>query len=407
MTACGLDKLAQLSKGALFDVTCADEKPDPFDLIELTGFPHEQQPEPRPDKIPGVAHVNNCGRRMPVLKILQTSHCQFNCRYCAFRKDCDTPRESLAPDELAATVTTMVRGGIVEGLFLSSGIGPDVCETMTQMIDTARILREKHLFGGYIHLKILPGAPIDLIEAAGQVADRLSINMEAPSETALKEISPNKSIKANILKRMQWIETLRRSGKIPRRVGQVTQFVVGGSDDPGENDRALVVASDYLYRELDFRRVYYSTFKPVIGTPLEGRPPENPLRSHRLYQADFLLKQYGFRPDELVFSEAGRLDLETDPKEKWASAHPELFPMEITSVDPSQLLRIPGIGPVTSRRILQARVEGRMQSSDDLLALGRIPRKALKWVVINGKPGEHSAPIVQGWDSPQLKLDQF
>jgi predicted DNA-binding helix-hairpin-helix protein len=298
----------------------------------------------------------------------------------------------------------MARSGLIEGLFLSSGIGSSIRETMTRMIDTARILRERYLFEGYLHLKILPGASIDLIEAAGQFADRLSVNMEAPTESALRDIAPNKGIESSIIKQMQWVETLRRIGRIPKRVGQVTQFVVGGSDDPGANDRALVVAANYLYRELDFRRIYYSPFNPVIGTPLEGRPPENPVRSHRLYQADFLIKQYGWTPDDIIFDRDGRLDLEIDPKEKWAWAHPEIFPVEITTADLPLLLKVPGIGPVTSMRILKARTEGRLRCTDDLLALGQVPRKSLKWVLTNGKLGEIAQPVVRGWDSPQLKL---
>ncbi len=403
MGACSIEKLTQLSRGAVFDLTCADESPDPAALRDLTGFPHEIL-EHKPRNFPGVSNVNNCGRPMPVLKILQTSHCQFNCTYCAFRKDCDRPRETLTPDELAGTTATMAQTGIIEGLFLSSGIDSKVHDSMSRMIDTARILREKYVFPGYIHLKILPGTSVDLIEAAGQYADRLSINMEAPTESALKDIAPNKGIEKSILKQMQWIETLRRQGKISKRVGQVTQFVVGGSDDPGANDRALVTAADYLYRELDFRRIYYSSFNPVLGTPLEGREPENPRRSHRLYQADFLLKQYGWNPDDIIFDNNGRLDLEIDPKEKWASLHPENFPVELTTADPSVLLRVPGIGPVISKRILQARMEGRLKSVEDLLSLGRVPRKTLSWILVNGKTSEPSAPIVRGWDSPQLRL---
>ena len=402
MSPCSASKLTHLAQAALFDVTCADEKPGPSEVRAHAGL--EAAIHPKTDKPPGVAYVNSCGRPMPILKILQTSHCQFNCRYCAFRKDADRPRDALASDELARLTVTMASRGLIEGLFLSSGIGATVRETMTRIVDSARILREKYRFRGYIHLKVLPGASLDLIEAAGRYADRLSINLEAPSETALREIAPNKQIKSNILKRMQWIETLRRTGRIPSRVGQVTQFVVGGSDDPTENDRALITVADYLYRELDFRRIYYSAFQPVPGTPLEDRPPENPLRQHRLYQADFLLSRYGFRPDDLIFDEAGRLSLELDPKEAWARAHPEFFPVDIKTADSSALLRVPGIGPILTKRILQARAERRLKSSDDLLKLGPVPRKALEFVLINGKRPEGGRVQERGWETPQLRL---
>ncbi|MFH1675485.1 MAG: hypothetical protein ABIC40_00570, partial [bacterium] len=166
MTGCRLDKLTSLSLGAVFDVTCADEKPDSASIIALNDPARTE--EMFADRMPGVTHVNNCGRPMPVLRVLQTSHCDFNCKYCGFRRDIDRPRESLEPDELASTTVNMTRAGIIEGLFLSSGIGGNVRETMTKMIDTARMLREKHFYTGYLHLKILPGAPIDLIEYAGR-----------------------------------------------------------------------------------------------------------------------------------------------------------------------------------------------------------------------------------------------
>jgi len=287
-------------------------------------------------------------------------------------------------------------------LFLSSGIGGNVRETMTKMIDTARILRERHLYDGYLHLKILPGAPMDLIEYAGKYADRLSINMEAPSEDSLRNIAPNKAIKSGILRQMEHIEMLRRIGKISKRVGQVTQFVVGGTDDPGANDWSIITVADHLYRQLDFRRVYYSPFSPVLNTPLEFREAENPKRTARLYQADRLLKLYGFRPDELIFDSSGRLSLDYDPKEMWASAHPEIFPVEITIADPELLMRVPGLGPITVKRIIGARGEGRLKSVDDFLELGMVSRKSLKYMLINGKAGQ-TGPL----KIPTCKADQL
>jgi len=392
-----LDKISHLSLGAAFDLTCAEDQSNPHEFNAITSTLKRGRLEGESEmtlktsggiRFPGVSHVISCGRRMPVLRVMQTSHCQFNCKYCAFRKGIDCRREEIDPAELAFTTNEMIRAGVVEGLFLTSGIGGSIRNTMTRMIDTARILREKHLYTGYIHMKILPGATDDLIENAGFYADRLSVNMEAPSESALKAIAPNKGIKANILSQMQTIETLRRIGKIPGRVGQVTQFVVGGSDDPGASDRALITASEYLYRELNFRRIFYSAFNPVPGTPLEGRTPENPKRSFRLYQADRLIALYGYKPDDFSFSEEGRMYLDTDPKVAWANAHPEKFPIDVCRADPTELLRIPGIGPVTVKRILQARFEGRMKTVDDLRGLVRLNRIALDWVLVNGHAPE-------------------
>lgn len=378
-----MDKLAYLGGAAVFDVTCADEKREPAQLSSLTGLAADGWRQ-RPG-FPAVTHVNSCGRQVPILKVLLTSHCEMNCRYCAFRRDIDRPRESLEPAELAKVTIEMARTGLIEGIFLSSGIGRNVQETMSRIVDTGRILRERYGFPGYVHLKILPGSSLDLIEAAGRYADRISINMEAPTEAVLRDIAPGKSLESNIFKRMRWIETLRREGRIPRHVGQVTQFVVGASDDPGASDRALVTVAHYLYKTLNFRRIYYSAFHPVPDTPLENRPAEDPRRVHRLYQADQLVAKYGFQPEELIFDEAGRLDTGSDPKETWARAHPEMFPVELTRADPSLLMRVPGIGPTLCRRILRARSEGRLRSVEDYLRLGHVPRRSLGYVLVNGR----------------------
>ncbi len=410
MTGSRLDRLELLSLGAVFDVTCAE---DPAHNLQkstiLKGFKPSDDGSStldtgRPPGIPGISQVTNCGRSMPVLKVLQTSHCEFNCSYCAFRKGSDHRRDTLAPDELANVTIDMANASLIEGIFLSSGVGRNIKSTMTSMIDTVRILREKHSFLGYVHVKILPGTSIDLIEAAGQYADRLSINMEAPSEDALHGLAPNKSIKSQILKQMQWIETLRRVGKIPKRVGQTTQFVVGGSDNPGENDRALVTAADYLYRELDFRRVYYSPFNPIPGTPLEGRKPQTPLRSNRLYQADRLLAQYDFKLEDFIFTNSGHLDLDVDPKTAWADAHPDFFPVDVTRDDPARLLRVPGIGPITAKRILESRFQGTIRDVKDLRKVTRIPRKTLKYILIGGRSFAHEAGLRGRMKPDQLVL---
>jgi len=410
MAAC-IDKLDRLSRGAIFDVTCAEDpahrltKEDIVRNLRIDNNDVYRLKTSQPISMPGVSSVTSCGRSMPVLKILQTSHCTYNCNYCAFRKDSDScSRESLEPFELAQITNDMTNTQIIEGLFLSSGIGNNVRTSMTKMVDTVRILREKFLYLGYIHMKILPGVSIDLIEAAGRYADRLSVNMEAPSESALRKIAPNKSIKNTVLKQMQWIETLRRKHVIPRRVGQTTQFVVGGSSDPGENDRALLTVAGYLYDQLDFRRIFYSPFNPVPGTPLENRSPENPKRSHRLYQADFLLSKYNFKPDEFSFDESGRLDLEKDPKESWADNHPEFFPLDIMRAEPDQILRVPGIGPLTAKKILQSRFDGSLRTVDDFKKMVRLQKKALRYVLVNGKKAAESPIIVSVKKAEQIEL---
>jgi len=410
MTGC-LDKFDLLSSGAIFDVTCAEDpahrltREDILRNLRIDNMDVFKLKTSRPISMPGVSEVTSCGRKMPVLKILQTSHCTYNCKYCAFRKDSDScHRETLEPFELAHITNEMTNTRIIEGLFLSSGIGKNARTTMTNMVDTVRILREKYMYLGYIHLKILPGTSVDLIEAAGQYADRLSVNMEAPSETALKAIAPNKNIKETILKQMQWIETLRRKRLIPRKVGQTTQFVVGGSDDPTENDRALLTVAGYLYDQLDFRRIFYSPFNPVPGTPLEGRSPENPKRSFRLYQADFLLSKYNFKPDDFTFDETGRLPLDRDPKEAWAEAHPEIFPLDIMRAEPDQIMRVPGIGPLTAKRILQGRVDGSLRSVEDFRKMARMQKKAFEYVMVNGKAASEKQIVVGVMKPEQMEF---
>jgi len=388
MTGC-LDKFDLLASGAIFDVTCAEDpahrltREDILRNLRIDNMDVFKLKTSRPISMPGVSQVTSCGRKMPVLKILQTSHCTYNCKYCAFRKDSDScHRETLEPFELAR-----------------------ITNEMTNMVDTVRILRERYVYLGYIHLKILPGTSVDLIEAAGQYADRLSVNMEAPSETALKAIAPNKTIKDTVLKQMQWIETLRRKRLIPRKVGQTTQFVVGGSDDPTENDRALLTVAGYLYDQLDFRRIFYSPFNPVPGTPLEGRNPENPKRSFRLYQAGFLLSKYNFKPDDFTFDETGRLPLDRDPKEAWAEAHPEIFPLDIMRAEPDQIMRVPGIGPLTAKRILQGRVDGSLRSVEDFRKMARMQKKAFKYVMVNGKAASEKQIVVGVLKPEQMELN--
>jgi predicted DNA-binding helix-hairpin-helix protein len=381
---CGVEnKISRLSADAVMDITCADTAPDPAlkdAHCKFSGMAYTS-----PGAEPNITYVNNCGRPMPILKTLQTSHCVFNCRYCSFARDNDRRRDTISPDEMAMITNDMTEAGKIRGLFLSSGIDGSVRKTMTRIIDTAKILRVKYGYTGYIHLKIMPGSSEDVIEEAGKYADRLSINMEAPNDQSLNSIAPNKKIHKSILGQMQLIETLRRMRRIHPRVGQITQFVVGGSDDPGENDRAFLTVAQYLYRELDFRRVYYSAFSPVKGTKLEGREPENPMRSHRLYQADRLMVDYGFTPDELVFDNRGKMSLDIDPKELWARAHPELYPVDITTADPQMILRVPGIGPTLARKILSARLNGDLRDQEDLLKLGRVNRKCLEWILIGGR----------------------
>jgi predicted DNA-binding helix-hairpin-helix protein len=267
------------------------------------------------------------GKRIALLKTLLTSACERDCYYCPFRAGRDFRRATFSADEMARVFDEMSRRGQVEGLFLSSGIAGGGTRTQDKLIAAAEILRRKYNFRGYIHLKIMPGAEVEQIRRAMQLADRVSVNLEAPNTQRLAQLAPHKVFLEELVRPLKLIESIRREqGGGP---GSTTQFVVGGAD---ETDRELLITCAQLLREARLSRVYFSKFNPVPGTPLENRPPENPMREHRLYQSDFLLRQYGFCFDDLVFDERGNLPLDTDPKVAWAKQHLAHTPVELTGL---------------------------------------------------------------------------
>jgi putative DNA modification/repair radical SAM protein len=339
------------------------------------------------------------GRRMPLLKTLFTNVCEYDCAYCEHRVQRDVPRVSFRPDELAALFMDLLRRRKVEGLFLTSGVTRRVNTVMDRMIDTAEILRKKYGYQGYLHLKILPGADPAHVERGLQLASRVSMNLEAPSAERLGALSSVKRFN-EILERMAWIRRMQQahSGKIPS--GQITQFVVGPA---GECDQEILLTSDYLYRKLDVRRAYYSAFHPVSDTPLEGCAPTPLLREHRLYQADWLLRFYGFSAGEIPFDGEGNLPRAEDPKMAWALRHPEWFPVEVLRADYETLLRVPGIGPVSARRIVERRREG-FRDAKDLQRLGAVMKRAAPYLLLHGKPLAEQVPVQAAPSSQQLEL---
>ena len=323
------------------------------------------------------------GRSLSVLKILMTDACQYDCYYCANRADRRCRRHSFTPDELAATFMEMRTRGLVSGMFLSSGVHGSPAATMQDMLTSVEILREKDRFHGYVHLKILPRAPCDAVERAVALADRVSVNMEAPTQQALSRLSGSKHLAEDVIKRMHWIrQAADRAGPGRLRSGQTTQFVVGAA---GESDRQLLTASEGLRRSVGLRRAYFSAFRPVPDTPLEGEPPTPAIRQHRLYQADWLLRCYGFGLSDLAFDDAGHLPLNLDPKLGFALTHPEEFPVEVNRAPRHQLLRVPGIGPRSADRIVAARGQARLTSLNDLRPLGVVARRAAPFVLVNGR----------------------
>ena len=365
--------------------------------------------------LPCVSHLATPdGQRRAILKVLQTSACENDCRYCAFRAGRDTRRTHLTPDEMARSFDLMVRAGLVEGLFLSSGV-MGVNRTMDEMLATVELVRNKYGFHGYVHLKLLPGAEAAHVEAAVRLADRVSANLEGATPERLAKLAPKKQTEALMAPLRNAAHMRRRlmeSGEIPSRrdrwsqgrpantgpvrrwgnawLGLSTQFVVGPA---GESDRELLTTVQTLYDELHLSRTYYSAFTPVARTPLEGEPRTSPLREHRLYQADWLLRFYRFSAGELLFDLAGQLRTDVDPKAAWAAAHPEYFPIEVNRAPLAQLLRIPGIGPHSAGAIIEARRVAPLRETGDLRRLGARADQAAPYVLLDGKRPPYQPPL--------------
>ena len=322
------------------------------------------------------------GKRINLLKVLLTNACENDCHYCANRASRNFRRLSFTPEELAHTFDQMHRKGLVRGLFLSSGVC-NAGRTMDRMIAAVELVRRRYAFTGYVHLKILPGATFAHVERAVQLANRVSVNLEAPNPERLARIAPPKDFTAHLLQPLHWATRLIAEGKGQRAsVSQTTQFIVGAA---GETDRELLSTTARLYREVDLARVYFSAFQPIADTPLEDHPPTPPLREHRLYQTDFLIRQYGFTFEDLVFDDSGNLPSQADPKLTWAQAHPERFPVEVNRASREELLRIPGIGPTSASRILKLRRRGSFCELSDLRKIGAVAKRAAPFILLNGK----------------------
>jgi predicted DNA-binding helix-hairpin-helix protein len=319
-----------------------------------------------------------------MLKVLQAAGCERSCIYCAERCGGHGQAASLGPDQLAAAFVELHRSRRVFGLFLSSAIRGGAVATMDRMLGTAELLRKRHAFRGYIHLKMIPGSRPDQIERAMALATRVSVNMEAPTATHLARIAPGKKFEEQILAPMRQVARAIERGRFPR-AGQTTQFVVGAA---GEADREVMGAAVLGYRDLKLARVYYSAMQPLAGTPVAERAPVPFEREHRLYQVDFLLRSYGFSLDEIHFDETGALPLHTDPKTLWAQRHPERFPVEINQARLEDLVRIPGIGPRSAKRLLAMRGQERLRDVQALRAAGASWKVASPFVLLDGKPAE-------------------
>ncbi len=279
----------------------------------------------------------------------------------------------------------MQQAGLVDGLFLSSGIIKGGVSTQDRLIDAAEILRSKFLYRGYIHLKIMPGAEYDQILRAMQLADRVSINLEGATPKRLEALAPAKDYWQELITRMRWIEDIRRQRRLS--VSSATQFVVGAV---GDTDLELLQVSETLYAQMGLRRAYYSAFSPVAGTPFEERAAVAPMRQFRLYQASFLLRDYGWSVEDLPFDASANLPLNIDPKLAWAQEHLLDAPLEVNRASRRELLQVPGIGPVTADAIVKERRRGRLSDITHLRAIGvrRVERVA-PFVLLDG----HRPPV--------------
>jgi Predicted DNA-binding protein with the Helix-hairpin-helix motif len=376
-----------------------------------------------------IYHAKVPGGTMPLLKTLLTNACIKNCAYCPIAAYCNHMVVSFKPDEMARLFMAMHKAGLVNGLFLSSGVVRDPDTTQELLNDTAKILRTRYGFRGYIHLKVMPGASPEAIKEAAKWANRISVNAEAPNEQRLKAIAPDKSFQGEMLptlkriaeiitqRRMEWLErqgVVQRIGRgwladldelasvpTPPVLSSTTQFVVGAA---GESDKELLQTVVQFYRQFQLGRAYFSAFRPICGTKMEDAPAETPVREHRLYQADFLLRRYDFELDELPFDEQGNLPRDVDPKLAWALRHPERFPVEVTKAEREELLRVPGIGPETAERIVKARKEGTLLTAEDLQRLGVRLKRAAPFLTLRGKPLTNEVPIKEPEPTEQLRL---
>lgn len=327
------------------------------------------------------------GKIIKLAKTLLTSACERNCYYCPFRAGRNYQRETLSPTQLANLVYSMHQSGKVEGIFISSGIAGGGQRTQDLIIETAELLRYSHGYQGYLHLKIMPGADYDQVLRMMQLANRVSINLEGPNQVTLSKLAPHKSFYSELIIPLQWIETIRNT--LPNHMGwnsrwpsSSTQFVVGGAD---ETDLELLDRSESLYTQYKLSRVYYSAFNPIKDTPLENHPPVNPTRQLRLYQANFMIRDYGFRYEELPFNKDGYLPIDHDPKTLWAQMNLMDTPVEINTANKQELVRIPGIGIKTAQRLLKARRIHKISSIEDLRKQGLQSNRFFPYILLDGK----------------------
>ena len=392
-----LEKLSILSDAAKYDVSCSSsgsKRKNTTNGLGTTGN--------------GICHAyTEDGRCVSLLKILLTNHCIFDCAYCVSRKSNDIKRAAFTVQEVVDLTINFYRRNYIEGLFLSSGIFKDPDYTMERLVRIARKLRHEHNFHGYIHLKTIPGASDELIKQAGMYADRLSINVEMPTELSLKMFAPDKN-QADMIRPMKYLTQSilenREEKKLFKKAptfapaGQSTQMVIGASP---ESDLEVLAVANGFYEQMKLKRVYYSGYVPIsndnrlpaVGTPVPV------VREHRLYQADWLMRFYGFKVNEIVSFDQPHLDLDIDPKMNWALKNMHLFPIDINKADLEMILRVPGIGVQSAHRICNSRKFSKL-NWENLKKMGLQLNKAKHFIVC-------SSPDFERKDYTSMQLKQI
>lgn len=380
------ERIRVLTEGAKYDVSCSSSGSSTSAKAGYTGTTASC----------GICHsFTSDGRCISLLKILMSNHCIYDCLYCVNRRSNDIPRARLSSRELCELVMNFYRRNYIEGFFLSSAVEISLNRTMEQLIETAELLRKEYRFRGYIHLKAIPGADQNLIDRAAEFADRMSLNIELPSEGSLKLLAPQKKKEAIIAPMRMLANTyIQNKLEVPKvrkiPAGQTTQMIIGASPD---SDARIIRLSQGLYDHFKLKRVYYSSYVPVnTGNSLLPMIPSDLRREHRLYEADFLMRLYGFKAEEIL-PEDRNLSLELDVKSDWAVANFRHFPLEINKASYEMLLRVPGIGVRNAYRIAEARRHGRLDY-DSLKKMRVVLKRAKYFITVGGK-------FYGGTDSPE------
>ena len=375
------EKLEILADAAKYDVSCSSSGSNRKNKNNGLGN----------GSMGGICHsYSEDGRCISLLKILMTNACIYNCEYCINRRENDTQRATFSPEEVANLTMNFYRRNYIEGLFLSSGIIKNPDYTMERLVKVAEILRYKYNFNGYIHMKAIPGSSQDLVKKMGLLVDRMSINIELPSQKALSILAPEKKI-ADITRPMGNVknelmvygEDRKKFAHTPKFLpaGQTTQMIIGAGR---ESDLEIIKTSEKLYSDYALKRVYYSGFVPVVKSKFTQGIDKAPLlREHRLYQADFLMRGYRFKADDLLSKNDANFDLSIDPKSNWAINNIERFPIEINTASYFELMKVPGFGRTYANRIIEAR-QFRKLTYDSLRALKISTKRAKHFILVNG-----------------------